>query len=143
MVLIIWRFSEVLLIFLLMFQEENIEHYHSESKVNPTFQSTCKSTKVEIQTKPYIVSNTAPNETHDQEQMFRVNENSRGKMKKNASSDDKDKNKNRLRWNICHRSALLWRKCWEGILMKWKLRTLLGFQTVSQRPRMHQLLKWG
>ena len=73
-------------------QGENSENNHSESKLNPAFQSTCEITpvvfQVEKETKPYAVSKTASNEKR--ELKFRVNENGHDKMKKHASSDDKD-----------------------------------------------------
>ena len=75
-------------------QEDNRKLYHSESKVNPAFQSTCESNPVifyaEKQVKPYTVSKTVPNGKRAQERRFRVNENSQDKMLKSASSDDKD-----------------------------------------------------
>ena len=75
-------------------QKDNSEHYHSESKLNPTLQSTCGCTpaifQVEKQTKPHTVYKAYPNEIRDQERRFNVNENGHDKMKKRASSDDKD-----------------------------------------------------
>ena len=73
-------------------QEDNNET--NESKVSAAIQSTCESTPVifhvEKQIEPYTVSKTVPNETREQEKKFRVNVNSRDKIKKSASSDDKD-----------------------------------------------------